>query len=289
MAIVNEYVVHESFGKGNVIGYDDSYIEVRFSSGTKRFAFPDALGVFITPIDPKIAQKAATMKERIQEEQRLEELELEKQRAIAEAKRQRRLERERLIRNFKLSPVSQVVFWCDKDELDTVFSDWKVFTGVRKSGVRAGMPNRLVRIHHNSCCLITMREPDVPEEERRIMGLFMAEETFVGRLCEDGFIPAHPQYRLRLSTEESKELLFWNYYLNQRYPHRIVWNSGRSRYFKNVWMAQILQKIVKLKQGTKDQALAENMLQYFCEMNRLAESQLPKPSGALLRINLNDK
>ena len=62
MAIVNEYVVHESFGKGNVIGYDDSYIEVRFSSGTKRFAFPDALGVFITPIDPKIAQKAATMK-----------------------------------------------------------------------------------------------------------------------------------------------------------------------------------------------------------------------------------
>ncbi len=35
--------------------------------------------------------------------------------------------------------------------------------------------------------------------------------------------------------------------MNKNFPTRITWNSGRQRYFDNIWMAQILRDIVSLK------------------------------------------
>lgn len=284
MNLLNEHVAHKSFGQGRVVGNNDSYIEVRFPLGVKKFVFPDAFGTHLVLVDPKLAELVDNMKQDIQKKRREKELELERLKAMEEAKRKRLLEREELIKNHKLSPVSQVAFWCDEAEQDKVFAEWKVFTGLRKSGVHAGMPNRLVRLHHNSCCVITAREPDTPEEERRIVGLFMVDESIIGRLCVDGYIPAHSEYRLRLSDGESRKLLFWNYYINERYPNNMTWNSGRYRYFANVWMAQILQKIVSLKEGSEELELAQIILEYFCQMNRLTETDLPKPNGALLRV-----
>lgn len=283
MDLLNEQVKHESFGEGSVIGYDDSYVEVRFPLGVKKFVFPDVFGTYLSLVDPKVAKRVAKIKQDVEKERHAEELRLEKKRAAEAAKQQRLLERERLIRNHKLSPVSQVVFWLDDEEQDKVFSEGRVFTGRKKSGKDAGQPNRLVRLHHNSGCLITAREPDVPEEERRIVGLFMVDESFIGRLCDDGYIPAHEEYQLRLSEEESKKLLFWNYYSNKRYPNSMTWNSGRHRYFDNEWMAQILQDIVAMKRGSKEEKLAKDMFEYFCEVNRLTPAEIGDPNGALLQ------
>ncbi len=283
MELLNEQVTHKSFGEGNVVGYDDSFVEVQFSLGNKKFVFPDVFGTHLILVDPKLAERVEKMKRDVQAERLEQSAEEERVRVMEEAERQRLLEREKLIQNHKLSPVSQAAFWCDQDEAETVFTEWRIFTGLKKSGKSEGTPNKLVRLAHNSCCLITAREPDMKEEDRYILGLFMVDESFIGKLCEDGYIPAHQQYRLRLSDQESRKLLFWNYYLNERYPTSMTWNSGGHRYFDNIWMAQILQDIVALKKGTEDLKLAENFLKHFCQMNRLVEADLPKPNGALLR------
>lgn len=283
MNLENMQVMHKSFGEGSIVEHDGSYVEVCFQSGNRRFIYPDAFGTFLKLVDPKLAKQVNTIREEVEEERAEKEAELEKIRAIEEEKRQLILERERLIKAHKLSPASQAVFWCDEEEQEKIFSEWKVFTSVRKSGDQKGQPNRLVRLHQNSACLITTRDEDVPESERQIVGLFMVDTGFVGKLCEDGYIPAHPEYRIRLSDEESQKMLFWNYYYNERYPNNMTWNSGRHRYFDNEWMAQILQDIIALKEDPKEKAFVEEVLHYFCQMNRLNEADLPKRNGALIR------
>ncbi|MEG3072504.1 MAG: hypothetical protein RQM92_18220 [Candidatus Syntrophopropionicum ammoniitolerans] len=105
----------------------------------------------------------------------------------------------------------------------------------------------MAQIRENSAVLLTLRDADMAEEDRRILGVFMVNENFNARKCQDGYIPAHSEYRLQLSEQESEKMLFWNYYINKKYPHRMTWNTGRHRYLDNKWVAQILQDIVSLK------------------------------------------
>lgn len=282
MNLCNKQVVHKSFGQGSVVEQSDSVIKVLFSCGERKFVFPDALGTHLTLLDEEAADKVESYKQEVEQERRQEELELEQQRAEEYERERSARELEQLMKNHKISPASQAVFWCDVEEIEKVFTEWEVFTGLKQSGAQKGQPNRLVRLHQNSACLITRRDSDEPEHNRRIVGAFMVHETFIGKLCETGIIPAHSVYRLRLSEDESKEMRFWNYYLNERYPDSMTWNSGRHRYFDNLWMAQILRDIVELKKGSVDFELAQDFFSHFCRMNQLDPKELPEPSGALL-------
>lgn len=284
MDLLNMQVRHESFGEGKVVEQSDTILEVCFESGCKKFVFPDAFGAFLIPVDQDEATLVKNMKRKIDDERHKEEIEFQKQQKKEYEALQRTLEYKKLLKNHKLSPASQAVFWCGDEEQEKVFSEWQVFTSRRKSGENKGKPNRLIRLHQNSACLITERASDIPEKERRITGVFMVNENFVGRKCEDGFIPAHSEYRIKLSKEESKEMLFWNYYVNERSPQNMTWNSGRHRYFDNVWMAQILQDIVNKRKGTDGFEIAQEFLNHFCEMNQISLAELPEPNGALVRV-----
>ena len=77
-------------------------------------------------------------------------------------------------------------------------------------------------------------------------------------------------------------MFFWKYYINERYPHKITWNTGRHRYFKNMWMAKILRDIVSMKEkGSEEQKHVEDFYNYFCQTNRINIEELPEPGGAL--------
>ncbi|NLA10594.1 MAG: malate synthase, partial [Firmicutes bacterium] len=182
----------------------------------------------------------------------------------------------------KVHPRSQSVFWCRDEELDSVFTDWTIFTGLIKSGQKKEQPRQLARLSRNSACLLTSRDPDTPETERRILGAFMVHENISVRRCADGYIPAHSKYRLRLSEEESAKMLFWNYYINRKYPHKMTWNTGRHRYFDNIWMAQILLDILSLKTEPRERESVEAFLKYLCQTNLIEKGDLPKPEGALI-------
>ena len=111
----------------------------------------------------------------------------------------------------------------------------------------------------------------------------MVEENFIGKLRDDGIIPAHTTYRLKLSEKEAKQMLFWNYYINEKYPNNMTWRTGKFRYFDNIWMAQILRDLVSLKSNTKEKEFAQQFFEYFCKMNQINYGEIPQPNGALMQ------
>ncbi|NMA96387.1 MAG: malate synthase [Clostridiales bacterium] len=284
MNLVNKKVTHEIFGVGNVITYNDSVIKINFKSGEKKFVFPDAFGKYIAFVDKKATEIVNKKLEAKEEERKKEELILKEKRAIEQ--RRRYIEsQKRLAKDGDAKSKAQSVFWCKEGEEDEIFTEWKVFTGKFKSGKRKGQPRKLARMSRNSACLITRRTDDMLEEDRQILGAFMANELFDGRRCEDGYITSHPEYRIQLSEEESEKMLFWNYYTNTASSSRIVWNSGRQRYFDNIWMAQILKDIINLREGSEDQKDAQAFLEYFCKVNLINQNELPDANGALMQLD----
>lgn len=279
--LINKQVLHDVFGKGNVVKHNDSYIRICFKSGEKKFVFPDAFDKYLTLMDQGTAN---LIKEKIEIREKERNKEILKQKKERELEREQRsyLQRKRFAKNHDVYSRSQSVFWCKDDEKDRIFTDWSIFIGEIKSGQRKGQPRRLSRMGRNSACLLTARDSNTPEKDRYILGIFMVDRDFNGRDCKDGYIPAHPQYRIRLSEEESKKMLFWNYYINERYTHSIVWNSGRHRYFDNKCMAQILRDVISLKNNPKEKEYVKAFFKYFCYINNINENELPMPNGALI-------
>lgn len=279
MNLLNEEITHEVFGDGNIVEHDETSITVDFNEDLKKFVYPDAIGKFII-LNDRTTAKAFN---KIISKRKVKEEALEKERE--ELKAQQALEQRRIenLRNHNIHDSSQIVFWLDEEEQQSVFTNWQVSTGKVQSGKSKGQPNRAARLRPNSAGVLTARESDQPEQERRILGLYMVTETFAGNLSDDGMVPAHAEFRIELTEEEAAKMLFWNYYINKNHPQQITWNSGKYRYFDNVWTAQILQDIIKLRTDETKIKEAENFLEYFCEMNFLDMDNIEAASGALKR------
>ena len=284
MNLINKEVTHKRFGKGSVVEHNGSIIEINFATENKKFVFPDAFGKHLKLNDQSAAHSLEKIIQKKEIEREKIEREKEEEKELQRKEQQLRLEHEKLMKNHKLHPQSQMVFWCDAEELSSVFTEWKVFTGEIKSGNNKGTPKKPTRIHQNSVVLLTERDSDMPEKDRRILGVYMVSEGFIGKVCEDGYIPAHSEYKLQLTEQESDRMLFWKYYVNEKSPQSMTWNTGKFRYFDNEWMAQILRDMVSLKSDTQEQELAQNFFEHFCKMNRILKEELPEPNGALMRI-----
>lgn len=284
MNLINKKVTHEHFGMGSIVKQSDSFIEIHFGTENKKFIFPDVFGKHLKLHDKSAAHSIEKVIQKKEMERKQEEWKKEEEKKRRREEQELRLEHERLMKNHKLHPQSQMVYWCDTEEQNSSLSEWKVFSGEIKSGVNKGKPNKPNRMHQNSACLLTARDSSMPEKDRRILGVYMVNEDFIGKLCEDGYIPAHSEYRLKLSEQESDQMLFWKYYVNEKFPHKMTWNTGKYRYFDNLWMAQILLDMVSLKSDPKEQELAQRFFEHFCKMNQIRGQELPKPNGALMRI-----
>ncbi len=285
MQLYSKQVMHKIFGEGKIVQHDDSYVQVEFPVGVKKFVFPDAFGPFLTLSDQGAADFVKKIAQKKKIKRREERERAQKLQAMHNKNLKRFLDREKIAKRrkaFKINPRSQSVFWCKVHEIDSVFQEWCIFTGTIKSGQKKGEPRRLAQIRENSAVLLTLRDTDMAEEDRRILGVFMVNENFNARKCQDGYIPAHSEYRLRLSEQESEKMLFWNYYINKKYPHRMTWNTGRHRYLDNKWVAQILQDIISLKRVPQEREHVQRFFKYFCQMNEIDMEKLPGPQGALL-------
>ena len=284
MNLINKKVTHKRFGMGNIVKHNDSSIEIHFASENKMFVFPDVFEKHLKLHDKSDAKSLEEIIQKKEDEQREEEWKKEEGKKLQRKKQKLRLEHEKLMKHHKLHPESQMVFWCDTEEQNSSFSEWKVFSGIIKSGNNKGKPNKPIRLYQNSAVLLTARDSSMSEKDRRILGVYMVNEDFVGKLCEDGYIPAHSKYRLQLTEQESDQLLFWEYYVNEKSPEKVAWNTGKYRYFDNSWMAQILLDIISLKSDPNERELAQQFFEHFCKMNQITEQELPKPNGAIMRI-----
>jgi hypothetical protein len=282
--LINKKVTHTRFGMGSIVKHNDSSIEIHFASENKKFVFPDVFEKHLKLHDKSVANLLEKIIEKKEIEQKEEEGKKEEEKRLQRKKQELRMEHEKLMKNHKLHPESQMVFWCDTEEQNRSFSTWEVFSGLIKTGNNKGKPNKPIRLHQNSAVLLTAIDSNLPEKDRRILGVYMVNEDFIGKLCEDGNIPAHSKYRLQLTEQESEKMLFWEYYVNEKFPKKMTWNTGKYRYFENSWLAQILLDIVSLKSDPTERELAQQFFEHFCKMNQITDQELPKPNGALMRI-----
>lgn len=296
MNLANKEVIHVTYGAGNVVKYNERRIIINFKSGDKKFVFPDAFNKYVTFVDENatdlVKSKIKKKKEEREKQALIEALAIEKEMA-SEQSLQHVFRQKRPIQMMggpkvhpKIHPEIQSVFWCEgEEEENRIFTEWRIFTGEIKSGKNQGQPKQFPRMNQNSGCLITRREPNMAEDERQIVGLFMANKSFNGSQCLDGYITADPEYRILLSEEESKKMLFWNYYVDKKSSDKTIWVSGRQRYFDNLWMAQILLDIISLKDKLQEKEDAQAFFEHFCRINYIDANELPNLKGALAPIN----
>ncbi|MDW0111268.1 malate synthase [Sporosarcina aquimarina] len=277
MNLVNEEITHKVFGEGNIVEHEDTIITIEFEKEVKKFVYPDAFKNFITLNDKSAAKdlEEVFLKKDKEEEMMATKLKEEKENYLRDQQLREKM------KNFKIHESSQIAFWMDEDEEQTIFEDWNASTGSIQSGKNKGLPNRVARLRPNSSALLTVREVDQPETRRRIRGLYMVNETFTGDVGVDGVVPSHRDFRIQLTDQEAEQMLFWNYYINKSNPHQTSWNSGKFRYFDNLWTAQILKDIIAIKIDENQKNEIQKFLEYFCNLNALDIEMIPEANGEL--------
>lgn len=161
--------------------------------------------------------------------------------------------------------------------------DWRALAGIVQTGEKKGQPMRLNQVQNNSLCVLTTRDPNSNERERYIFGVFLVDETYEGDNRDEGYVTTKSKYRIKLSPSEAHKMLFWNYHANNNQPEVARWSSGLHRYFEDEQAIQILQDIKTIKNGTKDQELASEFLDYFARINNIDIGNIPEKNGALYR------
>ena len=160
--------------------------------------------------------------------------------------------------------------------------EWTAYAGAYHMGEREGKPKRIKRETYNNLCILTTREPRTLEEDRFIFAVFLVDDSFEGDEYQEGYVCAHPKYKIELSPTEAKKMLFWKYYCNTS-NNTPSWNSGLFRYVEDYVSAQILRDISRLKKGTKEEDLSKEFYEYYCKIHNIDSTNVRRPKGALYK------
>lgn len=140
---------------------------------------------------------------------------------------------------------------------------WTYGAGFVVRGKNKGKPNALRGVQTNSLCVLTTRKSESDKMQRYIFGVFLVIRSEEGDDVSEGKVRAHPKYRIALTDAESAKLCFWNYYKNDSEQAPCQWGTGLFRYFDDSAAVAILQDICEIKRGTRDERLAQEILEYF--------------------------
>ena len=160
---------------------------------------------------------------------------------------------------------------------------WRTSAGMHHNGPRKGLAMKLLHAGKDCLAVLTTRFPGEKERDRVIFAVFLTDDFYEGDDREDGFVTARPVYRLSLNLAESRNMLFWKYFSNANDPERPAWSSGLHRYISDTESAQILRDIATIKKGTKDETLAANFLEHYCQMHGMDPESISAPAGALTK------
>ena len=174
-------------------------------------------------------------------------------------------------------------------ELDMTFScyeskmllDWKCCAGVIRNGYDSGRPMKLLHVRKDRLVILTTRDPETKDRDRYIFAVFLIDEYFEGDEKDEGYVQCHSRWHIELKPDEAHQILFWNYYVNQNAPGRIVFGSGLHRYISDIKAAQILRDIVQVKKDATEKEFAKEFLDHYCELTGIDAESIPEPKGAL--------
>lgn len=160
---------------------------------------------------------------------------------------------------------------------------WAAYAGIYQSGKNKDKPIKLKQVLANSLVVLTTREPNTPESDRFIFGVFLADESYEGDNQAEGYVTAHPKWRIALSPAETQKILFWKYYANDNSPDKAHWGTGLFRYISDEQAVQILQNIASIRTTPSDKDFAKQFLDHYCTINAIDKASIAPPNGALFR------
>lgn len=132
----------------------------------------------------------------------------------------------------------------------------------------AAQPIRNAKEGH--LCLLTTVLPNMKEEDRFIVSMFIIGRFFEGDGENCGFVGSYENldYVLEFMPNEVHKMKFWKVYHNSN--GSIKWGSGLFRYFSDDDAVKFLKMAVEIKHGTDDEDFAKNFLNHYCELNNLS-------------------
>ena len=251
MQLIGQTVTHEVFGNGTVTGRDQKTLTVHFPQGTRSFLYPEAFSGYLVAQNAELQQRILGMLRTQQQEKQ-----------AREAAEMARWEKETALRSLHIPSRSQGAFDIAPEE--DIFEHWTLSTGCYLSGLSKGEPRIPDRLGPNSLCILTRVNPGETEADRKIIGLAMADDEFSGIDCEDGRIPTHPVYRMKL--EEPQQLPFWPFVTDDDKQKK--WGKTVFKYLPIELGELILRRIC----AGRRQESATAFYHYFCELNHLEAS-----------------
>lgn len=148
---------------------------------------------------------------------------------------------------------------------------WRAAAGTINHGPRAGTRIKLKNTEPNKLAVLTTRLPGSKEEERIIFAVFIIGLNYDGDGREEGFVTANKDYRIELTPDEAKGMLFWKYYKNKT-TDAVIWGTGLYRYLDDAVAVKILKDIVRIKAET-DPTEAKALLHHYMTVNKIAEGE----------------
>ena len=88
--------------------------------------------------------------------------------------------------------------------------------------------------------------------------VFLVDESHEGDNRDAGYVTTNSEWKIELTPTEAHKILFWNYYINQNAPQKIVFGSGLHRYLSDEQAAQILRDIITVKVSPKEKEFAQH-------------------------------
>ena len=164
--------------------------------------------------------------------------------------------------------------------------DWSAYAGVSRGEKRNEIPMKLKWVRTNNLAVLTTRLPHAEEKDRYIFAVFLVTKADEGDADDTGFVSAgDSQYRIEMNPNEARKLRFWDYYFCPNAQNQIIFGSGLHRYLSDNQAVQILKDIVRIKNGTPQQKIAEQFLDHFVSVNGINIKQVPDKKGALIMMD----
>lgn len=180
---------------------------------------------------------------------------------------------------------------CKKESLCyecRILLDWKFSVGwtepkYDKYGeiIKESEPKKINNMMPGSIAVLTTRTPHTAENERIIFAVFLVDDSFDGDSSKEGFVTADSKYKIAFSPNEAEEMLFWDFHCNSSSPEKALWGEGLFRYISDISAANILKRAVEIKRGTKDEKLALEFFEYFCQTHGINSENIPECESAL--------
>lgn len=266
MDLIGQPIRHIAFGPGVVTNLAENIMTVCFQDSEKKFLYPDAFDRFLVVEDLKV--------------RRWIEKQLQEQKTAAHRAKLKKLaeqERNSKLLNFKVTLNSHAAFNLVPEEIESAVQAHRVSAGTYLSGCAKGQPRVLDRLKPNSLCLLTARPAGQPEEERKILAVFMVKEDFFGEDVSDGIIEGHLQHRILIPKEHG--LPFWPY-LKDVFPR---WGSTAYKYCSCEAAGRVLSDLAERPACAAQKDTILDLYRYFCERNHLRAPAEPKTGKSTVR------